>query len=242
MRWWWRMNGTTVGLRISSRYLCVQIAINKMQFCSLTVAYVCPHHIPTSTMGHCLQHWYQQTARPYCHLPETVENGINLWGAHISSMPVAIDSEHLPTEVCYIAKLRSGQDTSEDNEHADKLPWDCFEHCRNDFVVQTHSFISCLGGWSHDPTGEEARCVGPGLAWLHVVCGCEAIWTYCQIFSNDFRGRLWWRNEHSIIWQPLWWTILQSAFQLHCPSTWDICGILLWQLYIWLSPAQGAPL
>jgi hypothetical protein len=26
-------------------------------------------------------------------------------------------------------------------------------------------------------------------------------------------------NEHSIIWQHLWWTFLQSACQLHAPST-----------------------
>ena len=34
---------------------------------------------------------------------------------------------------------------------------------------------------SDDPEGEEAGCGGPGLAWLHVVCGCEAGWTYLQI-------------------------------------------------------------
>jgi hypothetical protein len=30
-----------------------------------------------------------------------------------------------------------------------------------------------LSGWlvSNDPAGEEARCGGPGLVWLHVVCG-----------------------------------------------------------------------
>jgi hypothetical protein len=33
-----------------------------------------------------------------------------------------------------------------------------------------------LSRWlvSDDPAGEEARCGGPGLAQLHVVCGCEA--------------------------------------------------------------------
>ena len=30
--------------------LCIQIAINKMQMCSLSVAYACPYHIPTATM------------------------------------------------------------------------------------------------------------------------------------------------------------------------------------------------
>jgi hypothetical protein len=30
---------------------------------------------------------------------------------------------------------------------------------------------------SDDPAGEEADCGGPGLVWLHVVCGFEAGWT-----------------------------------------------------------------
>ena len=34
-----------------------------------------------------------------------------------------------------------------------------------------------LSGWllPYDPASEEAGCGGPGLAWLHVVCGCEAV-------------------------------------------------------------------
>uniref|UniRef100_A0A8C7E1G8 Rhotekin a n=1 Tax=Oncorhynchus kisutch TaxID=8019 RepID=A0A8C7E1G8_ONCKI len=40
-----------------------------------------------------------------------------------------------------------------------------------------------LSGWlvSDNPAGEEAGCGGPGLAWLHVVCGCKTSWKYCQI-------------------------------------------------------------
>ena len=34
---------------------------------------------------------------------------------------------------------------------------------------------------SDDPAGEEAGCGSPGLAWLHVVCGCETSRMYCQI-------------------------------------------------------------
>jgi hypothetical protein len=34
---------------------------------------------------------------------------------------VAIECEHFPTEVDYDAKLQSGQDPGEDNEHADEL-------------------------------------------------------------------------------------------------------------------------
>ncbi len=32
-----------------------------------------------------------------------------------------------------------------------------------------------------DLGGEDAGSGGPGLVWLHVVCSCEAGWTYCQI-------------------------------------------------------------
>ena len=47
------MNGMTMGFRIGvTLSLCIQIAINKMLLCSLSVAYACPHHNPTATMGH----------------------------------------------------------------------------------------------------------------------------------------------------------------------------------------------
>jgi hypothetical protein len=52
---------------------------------------------------------------------------------------------------------------------------------RTSSAVQTQ--FQQLSGWlvSDHPAGEEAGCGGPGLAWLHVACGCEAGWTYCQI-------------------------------------------------------------
>nr|XP_046216897.1 borealin isoform X5 [Oncorhynchus gorbuscha] len=34
--------------------------------------------------------------------------------------PVAIEGEHLPTQVVYVAELQSGQDPGEDDEHADE--------------------------------------------------------------------------------------------------------------------------
>jgi hypothetical protein len=37
-------------------------------------------------------------------------------------MPVTIEGEHLPTEVIYNAKLQSGQNPGEDEEHTDELP------------------------------------------------------------------------------------------------------------------------
>jgi hypothetical protein len=47
-------------------------------------------------------------------------------------------------------------------------------------VVETHSFISCPGGWSQTIPQVKKPDV-EGMAWLHVVCGCEDGWNYWQI-------------------------------------------------------------
>jgi hypothetical protein len=44
----WPQDLVTVSLHI-------QTAIDKMQLCLLSVAYACPYHNPTATMGHCSQ-------------------------------------------------------------------------------------------------------------------------------------------------------------------------------------------
>jgi hypothetical protein len=85
----------------------------------------------------------------------------------------------LRTEVSYDAELQSGQGPGKDDEHADELPWDRFwQFVRKLFGCARPQFNQ-LSGWlvSDDPAG----CGGPGLTWLHVVCGCEAGWMYCQI-------------------------------------------------------------
>jgi hypothetical protein len=45
----WHDNGPQYLVTIS---LCIQIAVDKMQSCSLSVAYVCPYHNPTAATGH----------------------------------------------------------------------------------------------------------------------------------------------------------------------------------------------
>ena len=95
MRWWRRMNGTTMGLRSLSCSLCIQIAIDKMQLCSLSVGYVFPYHNPT--MEHSVHNVNSKPVThtmPYvCNLPGIVETGINRGRAHFSSVPVAIEGE-----------------------------------------------------------------------------------------------------------------------------------------------------
>ncbi len=60
--------------------------------------------------------------------------------------------------------------------------------CRN----SKNRLLQQLSGWlvSDDLGGEDAGCGGPGLVWLHMVCGCEAGWMYCQILWNAFGERL----------------------------------------------------
>ena len=60
---------------------------------------------------------------------------------------MAIECEQLSTEVGYDSELQSSQDPGEDDEMS--FPETVSESLfRNYLVVQTHSLISCPGGWS----------------------------------------------------------------------------------------------
>ncbi len=108
--------------------------------------------------------------------------------------------------------------------------------CRNALVMQTDCCSSCPGGWSQDDLGgEDAGCGGPGLVWIHVVCGCEAGWMYCQILWNalklqkrlklQFMVDKWTFNSQA--------TALVDILAISMPiarylKNSDICGIVLW--------------
>ena len=77
----------------------IKMAIDKMQLCLLSIAYAWPYH--NTTMGQCSQCWHQQTARPHDAIHTLCHVQLKLQIIHISSMPVAIEGEHLPTEVGY---------------------------------------------------------------------------------------------------------------------------------------------
>ncbi len=110
MRWWSWMNGTTMGLRISSRYLCAF----KMPSIKYTCVR-CPYHNPTTTMGHSIHNI--NISKPLtpldaihavCYLPCTVKTGIHPWREHLSKVSDTIECEHLTTQVGYDDKLLSG--------------------------------------------------------------------------------------------------------------------------------------
>ncbi len=95
-------------------------------------------------------------------------------------MPDAIECEHLHTQVRYDDELKSGRDPDEDDEQQMSFPETVSVQT---FFGYANRLLQQLSGWlvSDDLGGEDAGCGGPGLVWLHVVCGCEAGWMYCQI-------------------------------------------------------------
>jgi hypothetical protein len=103
------MNGTTMGLRISSRYLCA-FKWSSIK-CNCVRTYACPNHNPTATIGHSvynvdiskpLAHMTSYTLSAMC--PVQLKPWFTQWRAHFTSIPVAIEGEHLPTEVSYDAE------------------------------------------------------------------------------------------------------------------------------------------
>ena len=75
----WHDNGPQDLVTVS---LCIQIAIDEMQMCSLSVVYAFPYSNATATMGHSVHNIdISKTAQPHnaihavCHLPGTVETG-----------------------------------------------------------------------------------------------------------------------------------------------------------------------
>ncbi len=123
----WQDNGPQDLVTVS---LCIQTAISKMHLCSLSVAYACPYHNPTTTMGLFVHNisiskpLAHTTPHAVCHLPNTVKTGILAWREHFSKVPDTIEGEHLATQVSYDDELQLGQDPDEDDEYADELSWD----------------------------------------------------------------------------------------------------------------------
>lgn len=77
-RWWSLMNRTTLASDLITVFLWIQIAINKIHLCSLSITYGCPYHNPTratTLTSNCspTQH----------HTPRAVKNNIHLWREYL---------------------------------------------------------------------------------------------------------------------------------------------------------------
>ncbi len=118
------------------------------------------------------------------------------WDSSVKRTPLQSARRHRMwsfDQVDYDDELQSDRDPDEDDEHADELPWDSFWQFVQIFFGYVNRLLQHLSGWlvSDGLGAEDAGCGGPGLVWLHVVCGCEAGWMYCQILWNAFGDGLW---------------------------------------------------
>jgi hypothetical protein len=99
-------------------------------------------------------------------------------------MPVVNEGECLSTEVSYDSELQSDEDPGEDNKHELSFSETVSDSlCRNSLVMQTYSFISCPGGWSHLGKKPDVEVLGwRGYTWSE----CEACWLMVEKLTLHF--------------------------------------------------------
>ncbi len=174
--------------------------INKMHLCSLSITYICPYHNPTATMGHSIQNvdiskllthampyklsaicplqWKpgfirEENTSPKCQTP-----------SNVSIYPL----KSVTTTNCSQVKTPMRTTSMQMS-----FPETVSDSLCSFFFGYANRLLQQLSGWlvSDDLGGEDAGCGAPGLGLLHVVCGCEAGWMYCQILWNAFGDSLW---------------------------------------------------
>ncbi len=176
--------------------LCIQNAINKMHMCSLSITHACLFHNPTAPMGHSIHNVdiSSPTQRHTRCLPSALYSENR--DSSVKRTLFQSARRHRMLAFAHSSRLRrrrsSGRDPDEEDEHANELPWDGFWQFVHKFSY-ANRLLQQLSGWlvSDDFGGEDPGCGRPGLVWLHVVCGCEARWMYCQNLWNVFGDGLW---------------------------------------------------
>ena len=169
--------------------LCIQNGIAKMKLPSLSVAYVCPYHNPTATMGHSVHN--VDISVPLNHITPYTLSAIYpvqlkprfiheehtspacQWPSKVSICPLKSVMTPNCSRVKTLVRMTSTQ-MSFPETISDSL-------CRNSFVVQAHSFISCPGGWSQ-MVPQVKKLDVEVLGWCgYTWSAVEASSTYCQI-------------------------------------------------------------
>ncbi len=222
-----RASGSRHGISVHAN------AINKMHLCSFSITYACPYHNPHRHYGPLdPQCWHQQTAHPHdvihavCHLPCTVKPGFIREENTSPKCQTPSNVRHLPLKL--VTMMNCSQFETRWGRRACRwaslrrfltgcaeILWLC-----KPIVAAAVRVADLRRSWRW-------RCGGPGLVWLHVVCGCEAGWMYCQILWNaletaygrEMNIQLMGKSSggHSAVNMPI-------ACSL---KTYDICGIVL---------------
>ncbi len=217
----WHNNGPQDLVTVS---LCIQNAINKMHLCSLSITYACPYHNPTATMGHSIHN--VDISKPFTHtMPYTLsaicpiqwkpgfirEENTSLKCQMTSNVPLksltTTNCSQVETQMRMMNMQMTLPETLSDSV------------CRN-FFGYANRLLQQLSGWLVSDWSWRWRC-WMWRSWAGVVTRGLWLWGRLDVLPNSLK-RLW-RQLMVEKWtfnsrQQLWWTFLQSAYQLHAPS------------------------
>ena len=148
MRWWLWMNGTTMGLRISSRYLCAFKMPSIKCTCVRCHTITPPHHGPLDP-----RRWHQHTTHPH-HATHAICP--EQWKPGFIREENTSPACQIPSNVT-ICPLKSVT-TTNCSQVETPTRTTCMQMsfpetvsdslCRNSLVMQTDCCSSSLGGWS----------------------------------------------------------------------------------------------
>ncbi len=170
-----------------------------MHMCSLSITCACPYYNPAvqwATRSTTLTSANRSPTRRHTHcLPSALYSENR--DSSVKRTPLQSAWRHWMWAFAHSSQLRQ-RTAVRSRPHWGR--WACRWASRDGFweFVQklfcyANRLLQQLSGWlvSDDLVGEDAGCGGPGLVWLHVVCGCEAGWRYCQLLWNAFGDGLW---------------------------------------------------
>ncbi len=182
----WHNNGPQDLVTVS---LCIQNAINKMHLCKHTPVHTITPPPPWATRSTTLTSANRSPTQRHTRcLPSALycEN----WDSSVKRTPLQSARRHRMWAFALSRRLRWWTAV----RSRPRWGWRAcrWASLRRFLTVCAEILWLCKPQTiSDDLGGEDAGCGGPGLVWLHVVCGCEAGWMYCQILWNAFGDGLW---------------------------------------------------
>ncbi len=143
------MNGTTMGLRILSRYLCA------FKMPSMSITYACPYHNPTATMGHSIHK--VDISKPLTHMTPYTLSAICpvQWKPGFILEDNSSPKCQMPSNVsiCPLKSVKTTNCSQVENpmrmtRMQMSFPETVSDSLWNSLVMQTDCYSSCPGGWS----------------------------------------------------------------------------------------------